>query len=192
MHFFHSNRKNDILVCHFFCFNGNGIKHAKRNLKKEVSMTTALAKRQNGNQSASFGSVVDSIFQNSLRHFFDDNLWDAGGRLTNATVPVNIKERADQYELEVIAPGCKKEDFQLNINDNVLTISFESKSEKNDREEDGWVRNEFMQCSFSRSFTLDDSIDVNKIAATYTDGILRLTLPKNEKAKKLSRHIEVN
>ena len=155
-------------------------------------MTTALAKRQNGNQTASFGSVVDSIFQNSLRHFFDDNLWDVGGKMTNGAVPVNIKEREDHYELDVIAPGCKKEDFQLNINDNVLTISFESKSEKNNREEDGWVRNEYMQRSFSRTFTLDDSIDINKIAANYNDGILRLTLPKNEKAKKLSRHIEVN
>jgi HSP20 family protein len=54
-----------------------------------------------------------------------------------------------------------------------------------------WVRNEYVQQSFSRSFTLDDTVDVNKINATYTDGILHLTLAKNEKAKKVSKNIEV-
>ena len=156
-------------------------------------MTTTIAKRQNGNPSASFGNVVDNIFQNSLRRFFDDNFWDVGGPLTTGGVPVNVRETAQQYEMDVIAPGCKKEDFNIEVKDNLLTVSFNHKEEN--KEEDkkaGWVRNEYLQRSFSRSFTLDDTVDLNNIQASYTDGILHLELPKNEKAKMISRNITVN
>jgi HSP20 family protein len=154
-------------------------------------MTTTIAKRENGNSPVSFGNVVDNIFQNSLRHFFDDNFWDAEGQLPTGKVPINVRETDQQYELDVIAPGCKKEDFNININDNLLTVSFNSKLESSDSPKAGWVRNEYVQRSFSRSFTLDDTVDVNKINATYTDGILHLTLAKNERAKKLSKNIEI-
>lgn len=155
-------------------------------------MTNTIAKRQNGNSSASFGNVVDNIFQNSLRRFFDDNFWETDLPMAKGTVPVNVRETEQQYEMDVIAPGCRKEDFSISINDNVLTVSFNHK-EQNSKQNDktGWVRNEYVQRSFSRSFTLDDTVDVNKINATYTDGILRLSLAKNEKAKQLSRNIEV-
>jgi len=155
-------------------------------------MKTTIAKRQNDVPSVSFGNVVDNIFQNSLRRFFDDNFWDAEGRLTTGSVPVNVRETENHYEMDVIAPGCKKEDFHVSINDNVLTISFEAKTENESSPKDGWVRNEFVQRSFSRSFTLDDTVDVNNINATYTDGILHLTLAKNEKAKKIQKNIEIS
>jgi HSP20 family protein len=155
-------------------------------------MTATIAKRQNGNPSVSFGNVVDNIFQNSLRRFFDDNFWDTDAHLTTGSVPVNVRETDQHYEMDVIAPGCRKEDFALQINDNALTISFTRKEEnKEQNEKTGWVRNEYRLHSFSRSFTLDDTVDVNKIDATYTDGILRLKLPKNEKARKVSRRIEI-
>ena len=154
-------------------------------------MTTTIAKRQNGEPSVTFGNVVDNIFQNSLRRFFDDNFWDAEAPLTTGTVPVNVRETDQQYEMDVIAPGCRKEDFNIAINDNLLTISFNSKMENTSSQKAGWVRNEYVQRSFSRTFTLDDTVDVNKINATYADGILHLTLAKNEKAKKLSKTIEV-
>jgi HSP20 family protein len=160
--------------------------------KKEVCMTTAVEKRQNGNQPVSFGNVVDNIFQNSLRRFFDDNFWDTERGLTSGTVPVNVRETDTKYEMDVIAPGCRKEDFSIGINDNQLTISFNHKEEKKEKDEkSGWVRNEYMQRSFSRSFMLDDTVDVNKIDASYSDGILKVVLPKNEKSKKLSRNIQV-
>ena len=143
-------------------------------------MTTTIAKRQNGNPSANFGNVVDNIFQNSLRRFFDDNFWDVERKLTSGNVPVNVRETEHQYE-----------DFNINISDNMLTISFEQKQENTIQPDDTWVRNEYIQRSFSRSFTLDDSVDTGKISATYADGILRLVLPKNEKAKKLTKQIEV-
>ena len=154
-------------------------------------MKTTIAKRQNDQPSVSFGNVVDNIFQNSLRHFFDDNFWNGEGRLTTGTVPVNVRETDNHYELDVIAPGCKKEDFNVSINDNMLTISFEAKSENQSSPKDGWVRNEYVQRSFTRTFSLDDTVDVNKIDATYTDGILHLTLAKNEKARKITKNIEI-
>lgn len=153
-------------------------------------MTTAMIKRQNGNPDVSFGNVVDTIFQNSLRRFFDNNFWDDESRLTYGQVPVNVRETDHHYELDVIAPGCQKEDFAISIQDNVLTISFTNKQENNGQK-DGWVRNEYVLRSFSRSFTLDDTVDVNQVNANYTNGILHLTLAKNEKAKKISRKIEI-
>lgn len=155
-------------------------------------MTTTIAKRQNGNPSVTVGNVVDNIFQNSLRRFFDDNLWNADTPLAAGSVPVNVRETDQQYELDVVAPGCRKEDFNIQINDNTLTISFTHKEENKEQDEKkGWVRNEYLQRSFIRSFTLDDTVDVNKINAAYTDGILHLKLPKNERGKKVSRNIEI-
>ena len=155
-------------------------------------MTNAIAKKQNGNPSVTFGNVVDNIFQNSLDRFFDDNFRDVESQLTSGSVPVNVRETDQQYEMDVIAPGCRKEDFNINISDNLLTISFAHKEQNSEQNEKaGWVRNEYVQRSFSRSFTLDDTVDVDKIRATYTDGILHLSLAKNEKAKKLSRNIEI-
>lgn len=155
-------------------------------------MTTTIAKKQNGNPSVSFGSVVDNLFQNSLRRFFDDNFWETDAPLATGKVPVNVRETEHHYEMDVIAPGCRKEDFNVNIQDNLLTISFNHKEDRQEQDQKaGWVRNEYLQRSFNRTFTLDDTVDVNKINAAYTDGILRLTLPKDEKAKKLSRDIEI-
>ena len=155
-------------------------------------MTNTVAKRQNGNPSTIFGNVVDNIFQNSLRRFFDENYWDTDVAMNTGKVPVNIRETESAFELDLIAPGCKKEDFKIKIEDNALTISFEQKTGNTERDEKaGWVRNEFTQRSFSRSFTLDDTVDANKINASYVDGVLKVTLAKNEKAKRITRNIEV-
>ena len=99
-------------------------------------MTTTIAKRQNDSPSVTFGNVVDNVFQNSLRRFFDDNFWDVEGQLTSGTVPVNVRETGHQFEMDVIAPGCKKEDFNISINDNLLTISFNTKSENTSSEKE--------------------------------------------------------
>jgi len=154
-------------------------------------MTNTIAKRNNGNDFTGFGNVVDNIFQNSLRRFFDGNFWDAENELTRGTVPVNIRETEQQYELDVVAPGCRKEDFSIKVENNVLTVALNKKEPVEQKEKQGWVRSEFVQHAFSRSFTLDDTVDATKINASYTDGILRIGLGKNEKAKMASRRIEV-
>jgi len=159
---------------------------------KEVCMTNTIAKRHNGNSSATFGNVVDNIFQNSIRRLFEDNFLDAETQVSTASVPVNIRETDQHYELDVVAPGCRKEDFKITVEDNLLTISMNANEEQKEQDAKiGWVRNEYTQRSFTRSFMLQDVVDLNNITATYSDGILRLSLGKTEKAKNVSRNIEI-
>lgn len=157
-------------------------------------MTNTIAKKQNGNnQVDGFGSMFDNMFQNSLRRFFDESFFDNAPMRQTGTVPVNVRETEEQFELDVIAPGYRKEDFKISVEGNMLTISMNHKDERNQEDKKtGWARNEYVQRSFSRSFTLDDTVDVEKIGATYKDGILHVSLGKNEKAKKQTRSIAVN
>jgi HSP20 family protein len=151
-----------------------------------------ILKKENNRQPANFGSVVDQIFQNNLSRFFDDSFWGFGGNIDSSRVPVNLRETDTSYEMELVAPGLRKEDFQLNISGDMLTVSFEEKNEnKQNNTEEGWVRQEYRKRSFSRSFHLNDSIDTNGIVARYDSGILHVTLPKNEKAKQVSKSIKV-
>lgn len=136
--------------------------------------------------------MTNAIFDHSLRRFFDGNLWDSETSLPMGKVPVNIREKETQYEIDVIAPGCRKEDFQVSVRANELSVSFvhqEQKAEENGKS--GWERNEYVQRSFSRSFTLDDIVDTTNTSASYSDGILRIVLPKNEKAKPRLLSIDV-
>ena len=104
---------------------------------------------------------------------------------------VNIKEENDKFVLEMAAPGMKKDDFQINLDNYQLTISSE-KSEKNEEKKDNYTRREFMYSTFSRSFTLPKTIDVDKIKADYKNGILTLTLPKKEEEAKLTKQIKIS
>lgn len=154
---------------------------------------SSILKRENSRQPANFGSVVDQIFQNNLSRFFDDSFWGFNaGDMERTKVPVNLRETASAYEMELVAPGLRKEDFQLNVSNDMLTVSFEEKKENNEtNKEEGWVRQEYRKRSFSRSFHLNDAIDTNGISAHYENGILYVTLPKNEKAKQVSKTIKV-
>lgn len=98
------------------------------------------------------------------------------------TVPaVNIKENGKTFELELAAPGYKKEDLKVNLNDNVLTISSEQKSEKEEKGEKGdYTRREYSYRSFSRSFTLPENADGDNVKASYENGILKLSIPKTK------------
>ena len=150
-----------------------------------------IIKKENS-QPATFGSVVDQIFQNNLSRFFDDETWGFGGVQTRGQVPVNIRETDSYYEMEIVAPGLKKQDFQINLTGDQLTISFEQKEESSqDNKDKGWLRKEYRKRSFSRSFTIDDTVDSSKSSAKYEDGILHLTLPKKENARQVSRSINV-
>ncbi|MBO9659249.1 MAG: Hsp20/alpha crystallin family protein [Chitinophagaceae bacterium] len=154
-------------------------------------MTNANQNR-NLTSSKEMTNVVDGIFNNTLRRFFDGNLWDAETINSRGSVPVNVRETDQHYEVDVVAPGCRKEDFSVMVQHNELQVSCVKDEAKKDRDENaGWVRNEYVQRSFRRHFTLDDTVDAQKINATYTDGILRITLPKTEKAKPRLLSIEV-
>ena len=111
-----------------------------------------------------------------------------------AQVPmVNVKEGKNLFTLEMAAPGMKKSDFDIEIDNNLLIISFEKEEEKKETDE-MYTRKEYSFDSFSRSFTLPDSVDESKIKARYIDGVLKLELPKKEGfIKELkAKHIAVN
>lgn len=125
--------------------------------------------------------------------FFGDqflDLWD--GDILDTIPSMNIRDEKDQYELELAAPGMTKEDFNVDLEGNLLTISAE-KEERTKEKEGKYSRREYNYSSFSRSFTLPDSADAAHIDAKYTDGILRLNIPKKAEAtkKESSQHIAV-
>jgi HSP20 family protein len=108
-----------------------------------------------------------------------------------ATVPaVNIAENENAFEVALAVPGLKKEDIKINLEKNVLSISAEKKTETTD-ENKKFSKREYSYSSFTRSFTLPQSADQNKIEADYTDGILKLTIAKKEEAKILTREITI-
>ena len=147
----------------------------------------SIIKKENG-QGPAFGSVVDQIFQNNLNRFFDDSFWKSEGTRINA--PTNIRETATSYELHLFAPGLKKEDFKLNLNKDLLTISYEH-METTEQQEQEWIRREYKRQNFSRSFGLNEAVDTPKITASYKDGVLQVVLPKKEGSKNVSQVIEV-
>lgn len=109
------------------------------------------------------------------------------------TLPsVNVKELDNGFEIHVAAPGIKKEDFKINLERNVLTISSESKTENEEKDEKGaFTRREFNYSSFSRSFTLPEAAEPDKIEAAYEDGILKIMVPKKEVTMQNVKTIEV-
>ena len=94
--------------------------------------------------------------------------------------PVNIQELDDRYELFLFAPGLTKEDFQIALKDNLLTIKVDHKEEEILEEGAYWKRKEFSSRGFQRQFELNQKIDLDSIKAKYENGILRLTLSKLE------------
>lgn len=122
-------------------------------------------------RSAFTPSLLDELFP----WFNDENL-----PARTMTVPaVNITEENGQYKLSMAAPGLQKEDFSIDVDDAVLTISASKEEEKKDeKKENGYSRKEYSYHSFSRSFTLPDSIQKDKIEASYKDGVLELKMPK--------------
>jgi HSP20 family protein len=134
---------------------------------------------------------------NLFDDFFSRDLWNwglANNSTTNTTIPaVNIRESAENFEVEVAAPGMKKEDFRVELDGNNLTISSEMRNENEVKEGERYTRREFSYQSFQRSFTLPRNVvDVDQIHAKYENGVLHLLIPKREEAKqKPPRMIEI-
>lgn len=128
------------------------------------------------------------------RFFRNDflDLWDGDSA---ETIPsINISEEKDFYEVEMAAPGMKKEDFNVDLEGNLLTISCEKETETANGEDkkNRYSRREYNYSSFSRSFTLPDVADTEKIDAKYADGILTLRIPKRaDDQSKKNRRIDV-
>ncbi|MBS1730976.1 MAG: Hsp20/alpha crystallin family protein [Bacteroidetes bacterium] len=107
----------------------------------------------------------------------------------NGIIPsVNIHETIDAYHIELVAPGLKKEDFKVNVEKGILTISFENHTE-NEKNDYKTLLKEFTQFNFKRSFNIEDKINVDGIEALYESGILKLFLPKKEELKVVPKEI---
>jgi HSP20 family protein len=103
----------------------------------------------------------------------------------------NIHETPEAYHLELNAPGLSKEDFKIQMENGLLSISYEKKEEAV-KEDYKTIRREFSAKSFKRSFSIEDGVDANGIQAKYENGLLKLLLPKKEEAKQIARQINID
>ena len=134
--------------------------------------------------------------QNNISVF--DELFNAFPSNFGSTIPsgyptaaVNIHETTDAFHLELNAPGRNKEDFAINVDKGLLTISFEKK-ETNEEKNYKTIRKEFTYKSFKRTFSIDENINVDGIQARYENGVLKLLLPKKEEVKNAPKQIAID
>ncbi|MFC2090564.1 Hsp20/alpha crystallin family protein [Bacteroidota bacterium] len=132
--------------------------------------------------------MLAKINNYSVPTFWDDFFTDFVpsryyGRNFATTPAVNIMEEDKEFRIDIAVPGLGKDDFTINLEDNVLSISSERKAEKQE-EKSMYKRQEFNYASFCRSFRMNDSIDQEKINAKHSDGILSVFLPKKKEAVK--------
>lgn len=142
-----------------------------------------LVKFNNGHK-----NHIANPFFNDVYNLLNDST--LGEKFASRTPAVNIAETENEFEVELAVPGLKKEDFKINLEKNVLTVSAEKKAEEVN-ETKKYSKREYSYNSFTRSFTLPQSADQNKIEADYTDGILKLTIAKKEEAKIVTREITI-
>ena len=122
------------------------------------------------------------ILSDLLDDFFNTDIFKDNPVMQSSVPAVNIKETNKSYVIELAAPGLKKDDFEIDLENNVLTISFQKKEEKKE-EEANYTRREFFFTEFKRAFTLPEDAQLDKIDAKYKDGILEITIDKKEEAK---------
>ena len=126
-------------------------------------------------------NLIDDLFSRDIFDWTHRNFSSIGSNLPS----VNLKETDNKLQVELAAPGMKKEDFKVEIDNNMLLISSEKQEEKEEsRKKDNYIRKEFNYQSFFRSFALPEYIDENKIQANYIDGILHVEIAKKEGSKK--------
>lgn len=146
---------------------------------------TLLKMKQQPLMTDGFNNLLQNFF--SPLSSFNRNDFETGNKFF---VPVNISENENGYRMEIVAPGFSKEQFQVNLDKNMLTISAEknNETESNDKE----IRTEYSYASFRRSFTLDKDIDGESISAEYINGVLVLNLPKKAEVKAPAKQITIN
>lgn len=133
----------------------------------------------------------NTMFPNLMNEFFKPD-WFGGMDEFNGNFPaVNIQDNEKEFVLELAIPGQKKDDFNIEVDNQVLSISMEDKNEE-EVKEDNYTRREFSYRAFRRAFTLPETVNEDDIEAKYEDGILRFVLPKKEEAlPKPKRMIEI-
>jgi HSP20 family protein len=158
-----------------------------KKLTNKINLTSmTLVRFKNRPVSSTFNNLMDD-FLPQLPSIFQDEL--KGGKF-NQYAPVNVKENEQAYLLELVAPGLEKEDFKVNLENNLLTVSAEKKEETENTNEKH-IRREYKYQSFKRSFTVDENIDVENISAKYVNGVLTLNLPKKVEVKEAAKQIAI-
>ena len=124
-----------------------------------------------------------NYYPSFVSRFFDDDFFRRFAE--NDELPaVNVKENKKEFKLEVSMPGFRKEDINIEVDNNILTITTQKEEQKENEDKDEKIlRREFTSSSFARSFTLPDNINTEKIEAKDKHGVLTIKLPKSEKAK---------
>src|ERR1700740_64610 len=143
-----------------------------------------LVKFNNGQKNYSVNPFFNDVFDTILNDRF------LGGRQAAQVPAVNIAETENEFHIELAVPGLKKEDFKINLEKNVLSVSAQKK-EENVEEGKKFSKREYNYSSFTRTFTLPETVDHSKIDAEYVDGILKLNVAKREEAKIQTREIAV-
>jgi HSP20 family protein len=138
--------------------------------------------RTNGSLFPAIPTLLDEFFG---RDWLDSSRanWKSTGTTLAA---VNVLENNDDFKIEVAAPGLKKDDFKVELDNNILTISSqrEDGEEKNQGDNYNYTRREFRYQSFQRSFSLpENQVKADKISAQYVDGLLKIVIPKSDEAK---------
>ena len=124
------------------------------------------------------GNGFPSFFHDTLDRLMKDES-------VNWMPSVNIKERTNDYKIDLAVPGMSKEDFKVEVENGVLTVSGERKEDKTEGEKS--TRKEFHYGTFKRVFTLPETADIEKIGANYKDGLLSLTLGKREEPGRMRK-----
>lgn len=152
-----------------------------------VPKNGSLANSNSNQNFPNLSNWLDDILNRDLPSVFTSNF------NTGITLPkVNIKETADAFIVEMAVPGLKKSDFQIDLDNQVLSISTETKKESEQKDEN-YTRREFGYSSFKRTFNLPETVNEEKIHANYENGILTILLPKKEEAKqKPARTIKIS
>ena len=141
--------------------------------------------------------MLPTITRRSYRPFympdlFENNFFSGLSHNTSSMPAVNIREDEKQYALDLAVPGIEKNKLKVDINEDVLTISSETKNEHEEKE-DGYERKEFSYTSFCRSFYIPENVNRDKIEAKYKDGVLTIGLPKQEEEKnKITREVKIS
>ena len=145
-------------------------------------MSTLVKSKTNG--FPSLKSMMEDFWNTDK--FFDKSFFNG------ETLPaVNIKNTKNHYEVEVAAPGFKKEDFKVTTENGLLTISAETTSEKNE-EKESYTRREFSRSSFTRTFSLPDDVQEEDVNAKYRDGLLTIDLKKSGKSATNKKEMKVD
>ncbi|MCS6916200.1 MAG: Hsp20/alpha crystallin family protein [Chitinophagales bacterium] len=138
-----------------------------------------------------FNESALSPFEAWVNDLFNSDFGFGIRPLLSARIPaVNVVEKDNHFRIDFAVPGFSKGDFNLKVDGNVLTVSGEKKAESK-KEDENFTMKEFSCTSFTRSFTLPETIQADKISAEYADGVLKVTLPKTEESRPKAIEIKV-